>query len=87
MCVCACSVPQLCPALCDLMDCARKASLAMEFPRQEYWSGLPFPAPGNLPNPGIKPKLPASTCIGRQILYHCATWETYSYTYMYILLT
>ena len=27
----------------------------MEFPRQEYWSGLPFPTPGDLPNPGIKP--------------------------------
>ena len=31
----------------------------MEFSRQEYWSGLPFPSPGNLPNPGIKPRSPA----------------------------
>ena len=31
----------------------------MEFPRQEYWSGLPFPSPGDLPNPGIKPTSPA----------------------------
>ena len=31
----------------------------MEFSRQEYWSGLPFPSPGNLPNPGIKPGSPA----------------------------
>ena len=39
--------------LCDLMDCiARQALLSMEFPRQGYWSGLPFPSPGNLPNPG-----------------------------------
>ena len=30
----------------------------MEFSRQEYWSGLPFPIPGNLPNPGIKPMSP-----------------------------
>ena len=30
----------------------------MEFSRQEYWSELPFPSPGNLPNPGIKPKSP-----------------------------
>ena len=29
--------------------------LSMEFSRQEYWSGLPFPSPGDLPNPGIKP--------------------------------
>ena len=32
----------------------------MEFSRQEYWSGLPFPAPGDLPNPGIEPVSPGS---------------------------
>ena len=31
----------------------------MEFPKQEYWSGLPFPSPGDLPDPGIKPGSPA----------------------------
>ena len=31
----------------------------MGFPRQEYWSGFPFPSPGDLPNPGIKPASPA----------------------------
>ena len=31
----------------------------MGFPKQEYWSGLPFPPPGELPNPGIKPSSPA----------------------------
>ena len=31
----------------------------MEFPRQEYWCGLPFPPPGDLPNPGIEPMSPA----------------------------
>ena len=35
-----------------------QASLSMGFPRQEYWSGLPFPSPGHLPNPGIKPASP-----------------------------
>ena len=34
---------------------ARQAPLSMEFSRQEYWSGLPFPFPGNLPDPGIEP--------------------------------
>ena len=38
---------------------ARKAPLSMEFSRQEYWSGLPFPSPGDLPNPGIKSRSPA----------------------------
>ena len=35
-----------------------QAPLSMEFCRKEYWSGLPFPSPGNLPNPGIKPRSP-----------------------------
>ena len=34
---------------------ARQAPLSVGFSRQEYWSGLPFPPPGNLPNPGVKP--------------------------------
>ena len=33
----------------------------MGFPRQEYWSGLPFPTPGDFPSPGIKPVSPALT--------------------------
>ena len=39
---------------------ARQASLSMGFSRQEYWSGLPFPSPGDLPNPGMEPGSPAS---------------------------
>ena len=38
---------------------ARQAPLSMEFSRQEYWSGLPFLSPGDLPDPGIKPGFPA----------------------------
>ena len=38
---------------------AYQAPQSMEFSRQEYWSGLPFPSPGNLPNPGIEPRSPA----------------------------
>ena len=38
---------------------ALQAPLSMEFPRQEYWSGLPFPSAGDLPDPGIKPRSPA----------------------------
>ena len=48
-------VAQLCPTLCDL-----QASLSIEFSKQEYWSGLPFPSPEDLPQPGIKPWSPAS---------------------------
>ena len=37
----------------------RQAPLSMRFPRQEYWSGLPFPSPGDLSNPGTQPASPA----------------------------
>ena len=42
-----------------LRTVARQAPLSMGLSRQEYWSGLPFPSPGNLPNPGIEPGSPA----------------------------
>ena len=38
---------------------ARQAPLSTWFPRQEHWNGLPFPPPGDLPDPGIKPECPA----------------------------
>ena len=43
------------PALCDHMDCSLQISLSMGFSMQGYWSGLPFPSPEDLPNPGIQP--------------------------------
>ena len=48
---------QSCLTLCDPMDC--QAPLSMEFSRQEYWSGLSFPSPRDLPNPGSEPGSPA----------------------------
>ena len=59
VCVCVCVLfAQSCPTLCDPMDVACQDPLSMGFPRQEYWSGLPFPPPGNLPDPGIEPTSP-----------------------------
>ena len=53
-------VVQPCPTLCDPMDyIACQAPLSMEFSKQEYWSGLPFPPPEDLPNPGTEPIPPA----------------------------
>ena len=52
-------VAQSCPTLCNLMDSTCQAPLSMEFSRQKYWSGLPFPSPGDLPDPGIEPGSPA----------------------------
>ena len=40
----------------------------MGFSRQEYWSGLPCPPPGDLPDPGIELVLLTSTCVDRQVL-------------------
>ena len=55
-------VAQLCLILCDPMDCmgtvARQAPPSMGSSRQEYWSGLPFPSPKDLPDPGIEPRSP-----------------------------
>ena len=51
-------VAQLCPPLCDPMDHSPLASLSRGFSRQEYWSGLPCPPPGDLPNPGIEHRSP-----------------------------
>ena len=52
------SVTQLCPTLCDPMDCTLPAPLSIEFFRQEYWSGLPCSPSGDLPNPRIEPRSP-----------------------------
>ena len=48
-------VAKLCPTLVIPWTAARQAPLSTGFSRQEYWSGLPFPSPGNLPSPGIEP--------------------------------
>ena len=57
VCVCVCLlVMQLCPTLCDPWTVARQVPLSMGLPRQEYWHGVPFPPPGDLPNPGIQPR-------------------------------
>ena len=46
-----------------LWTVAYQAPLSMGFSRQQYWSGLSFPSPGDLPNPGIKPKSPVSPAL------------------------
>ena len=52
-------IAQLNPTLCDPMECSRRVPLSIGFSRQEYWRGLPFPSPGDLPDPGIIPVFPA----------------------------
>ena len=55
-CVCACSVMSDSAALWTV---APQAPLSVEFSRQKYWSGLPFPSPGDLCHSGIEPESPA----------------------------
>ena len=57
---CCCLVSKLCPTLCDPMDCRPPGSSVHGISQARInWSGLPFPSPGDLPNPGIKPVSPA----------------------------
>ena len=72
MCVCALSHVQLFATLCIVV---RHATVSVEFPKQEYWSGLQFPAPEDLPNPGIEPISPVSPALAGGFLTTTPTWE------------
>ena len=65
------------PTLCTV---ACQASLSMGFSRQEYWSGLPFPPPGDLLDPGIKPTCLASPALAGKFFTISATWEVLTYS-------
>ena len=81
---CCCLVTKSCLTCWDPMDCNSPGSSVHGFSRQEYWSGLPFPSPEDLRDPGIEPL----HC--REILYLWVTWEAsrdqYNPTYLQILL-
>ena len=63
-------VVQSCLTLCDPMDCSLLDSLFIGFSRQEYWSGLPIPSQGDLPDPRMEPRSLAlqadSYCLSHQ---------------------
>ena len=63
-----CAVLSCVQLFVTLWTIACQAPLSTEFSRQEYWSGLPFPTPGDLPDPGIK-HISCNSCTGKQILY------------------
>ena len=66
---------QLCLTLCHSTDCSPPGSSAHGFSRQEYWSGLPCPPSGDLPNPGTEPVSPLSPELASGFFTTCTTWE------------
>ena len=58
-----------------LWTAARQAPLSVGFSRQEHWSGLPFPSPGDLPDPGIQTASPVSPALAGRVFTISATWE------------
>ena len=69
-----CRCAQLRPTVCSPMVEACQARLSMEFSRQEYWSRLLVPAPGDLPNPGTKPASLTSPVLAGRFFTRSATW-------------
>ena len=59
-----------------LRTVAQQTPLSVGFSRQEFYSGLPFPPPGNLPNPGMEPTSLTSPALAGGFLATSATWET-----------
>ena len=87
VCVCVCARARACTLMCcaQLVNCvqlfatpcavARQVPLSMKFSWQEYWSGLPFPLLGDLPDPGIEPTSSAPPTLA---VDHWATWESHT---------
>ena len=67
MCPCMLSCFSCVQLFATLWTVAHQAPLSMGFPRQEYWSGLPFPSPGDLPNSGIEPASFMSSALASRV--------------------
>ena len=81
ICCCCYLVTKPCLTLLQLHGLSPQPPLSTGFPRQEYWSGLPVPSPGNLPNPGIELVFPASASGIYIFLNHWATKEALLFYY------
>ena len=75
---CACTLSRFSPVRlsANVWTVARQAPLSLGFSRQEYWSGLPCPPPGDLPDPGIEPAFFTSPALADGFFTSSATWET-----------
>ena len=81
----ACSADSVVSDSATSWTVARQAPLPMGFSRQEHWSGLPFPPPGHLPEPGIKPASLASPALAGGFLSTSAIWEDAVPSYFVLL--
>ena len=73
------AVAMSCPILVTPCTVACQFPLSMGFPRQEYWSGLLFPSPGDLSDPGIEPVSPASPVLAGGFFTTSTTWDAHEY--------
>ena len=80
--MCVCSVLSHVQFFAASWTGARQAPLSMEFSRQEYWSGLPFPIPRDLPNPGVEPMSPA---LAGGFFTTSTTWEAFPFKFNNLL--
>ena len=77
--MCMCSAVQSCPTLCAPWTIAHQVPLSMALSKQEYWHGLPFLSPGDLPDPGIEPASLVSPALAGRFLTTSATWQALHY--------
>ena len=80
-CIQACMLSRLCLTLCTPMDLACQAPQSMGFSRQEYWTGLPCPPPGDLPSPGIELMSLMSPALAGEFFTTSAIWEALGWEY------
>ena len=73
MCVYLCVCAQSCLTLCDPTDCSQPGSSVHEIIKQEYWSGLPFSSPRDLPEPGIKSMSLLSPALAGRFFTKCVS--------------
>ena len=71
-----CAHAQSCLTFVNPWTVACQAPQCMKFSRQEYWRGLPFPTPGDLPDPGTKFMSPVAPALAERFFTNSITWET-----------
>ena len=79
--LCCAKLLQSCPTLWTV---ACQAPLSMGFSKQEYWDGLSFPPPGNLPDPGIQPASLKSLTLAGEFFTTSATWEAHAHNFNFL---